>query len=511
MRFTSALRTIPQYQGRTDDEILGNIQDVFSSGDTSRINPFISALSQSIPQYQGRQPQEIFGNIQSVFSDVSQPPPLPETPPMPTGEPTLSNQVQGPMPEDPNLQPPFTPPNPAASLPAQPVPVSGPMPNAPNIQPPFVSPEPLPAPFMQPEKPLTLWGATKQKYDSFDVGLTRIASSQARAADLAIRGSRMPQTYNANDKFELGDTDIKPMMTPKKWDELTKEEKKAQTNPTFLKHVATFLDNSILAETQQDVAENSKLSLSLKGGNAVGNLVMQQLPIYMQQFGLGLVPGVGIPLGVGASITMETGGFLQEAEMLAEKYGVTGDNLAEWQHIADKKAPLYGALSGAVEYIGNAFGFLGALKKGGGKETSAQVLKKILANPTAKAILMKFAKKSLRIFGEGAEEWTQGGLMNAFMTPAVIEMRKIDPYFAMGWEPSTGSELLEQGVQGAVVAGALKVVPGAAGAARRSKLRSKYKNLVKQSEQIKQNQARETELKNAETQADLEAEPETPF
>ncbi|HUV71760.1 MAG TPA: hypothetical protein VMW25_02010, partial [Clostridia bacterium] len=208
---------------------------------------------------------------------------------------------------------------------------------------------------------------------------------------------------------------------------------------------------------------------------------------------------------------METGGFLQEAEMLAEKYGVTGDNLAEWQHIADKKAPLYGALSGAVEYIGNAFGFLGALKKGGGKETSAQVLKKILANPTAKTILMKFAKESLGIFGEGAEEVIQGGLMNAFMTPAVIEMRKIDPDFAMGWEPRTGSELLEQGVKGAVVAGVFVSGAAGAGAARRSKLRSNYKNQVKQSEQIKQNQARETELKNAETQADLEAEPETPF
>jgi len=72
--FIQAASTLPQYHGRSADEIAGNVQEVFASGDTARIGRLTGALS-ALPQYSGRTHDEIRENLGDVFEISASPTP----------------------------------------------------------------------------------------------------------------------------------------------------------------------------------------------------------------------------------------------------------------------------------------------------------------------------------------------------------------------------------------------------------------------------------------------------
>lgn len=252
---------------------------------------------------------------------------------------------------------------------------------------------------------------------------------------------------------------------PKQYEEMTPEERKRAYSPTALRRLGTKIAQSVPEQWRKDVAEISGegLGLGRLAENPLGwlstalTMTAENIPLVASQAitsvaGNVVLPGLGTVTGGGSMMAFETGRFLKLAEQIAQtqdfaslkpgkKTALSAEQQQRWQSIVDELALIYGVASGAIEYLGNLFGPLGALKSG--------------LKGTAKPVIKEVLKRVTGIVGEGVEELSQEGLMNVLMGKAIERMKEIDPTFAPDWKPG---DLAKAGYEGIVVSGMLSAL-----------------------------------------------------
>ena len=199
---------------------------------------------------------------------------------------------------------------------------------------------------------------------------------------------------------------------------------------------------------------------------AITTATAQTLP--RLAFQAGLTAAAGPVIGVGSSMMIEGGSFLNtsdqmaaqmEQNIIAEKGELSPEDrkmLLQFQVRMEEMAPMFGMVSGTIEYGGNAFGALA-------KEGKKKLVEKTIRNLVKSGRKARIFRELAGFIAEGGEEVLQGGLRNILIHKAISDVRKAnkDAEFAPDWKPESLLENFITGVGVSVLTrGAVKGVRG---------------------------------------------------
>lgn len=248
------------------------------------------------------------------------------------------------------------------------------------------------------------------------------------------------------------------------WENKTPEEKRTYFDAkNSLEEIGDFWFDA--AERVRDKKPGDKKrprgdEAKLDQSNIVGKVIeaaAESAPLVAEQ--AVLTAAGGPALAILGLATQEGGNFIKDGFDFADaaKLAKTGelrhsltDKESEFVYDIKKKvenlSPVYGLLSGTIEYFGNAMGALRGIMKAAPKGSK----------------LWTAAKELMGIAGEGAEEVGQGGLQDWLMASIVADVEGKHKTKIPGWEKGSSVQRFILGAgAGAAMRGGAKTLEGA--------------------------------------------------
>lgn len=259
------------------------------------------------------------------------------------------------------------------------------------------------------------------------------ASVFSQFLESAGTASRRRESISQQSKRFIRDLEkfgIDKLPKKKEFDELSIEEMREKLQETTQEKLAKGIRNIFPQEWKKEVSkqEIGADKSVIENTRAITTATASTLPRIATQWGLTAIPVVGPVVALGANMVLENGSMLEtsdamseklKADVIAKKGSLSEEDekmLLQFQNRMEELSPIFGILSGTVEFSGNAFGALA-------KEGKKKLIRKVLTTAAKKGKKSKIIRELLGFMGEGAEEVIQGGLKNVFIHKAIKDVR----------------------------------------------------------------------------------------